>query len=130
MARRAQQLATVADAGREPAGTQHYLRLRLAGPGWFGIARDCAREVLTTTGMAQVPGVPAHIAGIVSVRGNMITVLDLSAWFGIGRGTRERAEAIVIVEGNGMSVGLLVEELDGEFACAPGGLAPRWTARR
>jgi purine-binding chemotaxis protein CheW len=117
LARRARQLAASGDTAAPMTSPRHYLRARLAGGGWFGIPRDCAREVITPNGMAAVPGVPAHIAGVVSVRGDMITVLDLPAWFRIGRTARERAEAVLIVETQGMTAGVLIEELSGEFAC-------------
>ncbi len=126
LARRAQHLAQRSETAAPGAEIQHYLRARFSERGWFGIPRACAREVISPSGMALVPGVPAHIAGVVSVRGDMITVLDLPAWFGIGRVARERAEAVLVIEGNGMTAGLLVEELRGEFACDPArlGAAP------
>ncbi len=128
LARRARQLAAPTATATATA-TARYLRVRLGGQSWFGIPQMATHAVVAAGKIAEVPGVPAHIVGVISLRGEMVTVLDLPLWFGIGQLPREpaaqtpEAEAILLVEGGGMTVGMLVQELGGEFACASASLA-------
>jgi purine-binding chemotaxis protein CheW len=122
--RRARKLAALTeDDGGRQAG-KHFLKIRLGGHGWFALPRECAREVVSAKGMASVPGTPGHIAGVISLRGDIIAVLDLPAWFGLGRTARARTDTVVVVECAGTTAGILTEASGEEFVCDPGALAP------
>lgn len=76
-------------------------------------ARDEVREVLPFQNMTKLPGAKAWLLGLANVRGQLLPVTDLNAFFGgpptdIGRGTR-----IVMVNHADTPAGLLVDEVRG-----------------
>jgi len=61
-----------------------------------GILR--VREIIEYTEVTRVPGVPAHIRGVINLRGSVVPVVDLSAKFGAEHSVTKRTSCIVIVE--------------------------------
>jgi len=63
---------------------------------------------------SPVPGVPPFIKGVMNVRGQIFTVVDLRVFFSVASGqASERGESILIVEDCGYRVGLLVDDVIG-----------------
>jgi purine-binding chemotaxis protein CheW len=85
---------------------------------WFGIAVERVQEAMPAPSVTPVPLAPCGVAGLVNVRGQIVTVIDL--WRRLG--FRERPDpalpAMVIVRSEDTVVGLLVDEL-GEVMEAP-----------
>ncbi len=59
--------------------------------------------------MTRLPGAPSWIAGLVNVRGAVLTVLDLSARLG----SAAAAGPVVIVDVDGRRLGIRVDAVDG-----------------
>lgn len=75
----------------------------------FGIPVEQVREVVRPLGLKSVPGAPAIQAGMVNVRGAIVTVLDLRALR-----TGERAVtpgSIVLLQHGARSIGLTVDSV-------------------
>lgn len=75
----------------------------------FGIPVEQVREVVRPLGLNSVPGAPAIQAGMVNVRGAIVTVLDLRALR-----TGERAVtpgSIVLLQHGARSIGLTVDSV-------------------
>lgn len=49
----------------------------------YGINVMQVQEVLRMTEIAPVPGAPHYVLGIINLRGNVVTVLDTRARFGL-----------------------------------------------
>ncbi len=49
----------------------------------YGINVMQVREVLRYTEIAPVPGAPDYVIGIINLRGNVVTVIDTRARFGL-----------------------------------------------
>jgi purine-binding chemotaxis protein CheW len=45
----------------------------------YGCDIDCVREIIPWRRATRLPGAPAHVQGLVNLRGSIITVLDLAA---------------------------------------------------
>lgn len=78
-------------------------------------AVECAfvREVQTLRELTPVPGTPPWVAGVVNVRGEILSVTDLRRLFSIaGRGLPERTK-IVVLEGAGRAFGVVADEVVG-----------------
>lgn len=76
-------------------------------------ARQEVREVLTWPGVTALPGAKPWLLGLANVRGQLLPVTDLGAFFGgeatpIGRSTR-----ILMVNHADIPAGLLVDEVRG-----------------
>jgi chemotaxis signal transduction protein len=101
-----------------------------AGPIRCGAEIERLREVLPPLPITPLPGAPPAVAGLVNVRGGLVTVVDVRAL--LGHPTDEPGQAIVITSVRGRSVGLLVDEI-GDLASVPdSALVPTedgWEAR-
>ena len=61
------------------------------------------------TGATPVPGAPAHVAGLVQVRGRVIPVVDARVRFGLPPGERTLDTRVVVGQLGSRIVGLLVD---------------------
>ena len=76
----------------------------------FGINIFKVREVLRTPPITRAPEMPAHVEGIVSLRGTLVPVVDLAKYAGIS--TAAAATIMIVTEFNGRSQAFLVEAVD------------------
>jgi twitching motility protein PilI len=96
-----------------------------AAPEWVGIgfrlgaerflvAREEIREIIACPPqLARVPGARAWMAGLTSVRGQLLTVVDLQQFLG-GAATRlGRDSRILVINQRELGAGLLVDEVLG-----------------
>jgi len=72
------------------------------------------REILRTSQMERAPGAPHFVAGLINLRGEIVTVIDAARLLGIEIGEQgEDAEAsIVVLEGNSQTIGIQVGKLE------------------
>jgi purine-binding chemotaxis protein CheW len=88
-----------------------------SGGAAFGIPVEQVREVVRPVGLRAVPGAPVIQAGIVNVRGAIVTVLDLQALR-----TGERAVtpgSIVLIQHGARPIGLAVDSVQDVRVAAP-----------
>lgn len=76
----------------------------------YAIPIDTVREILPFRRPTRLPGAPAHVAGLLNVRGTIVTVLDLGARLG-GRAAARPGGAVVLVEHGTKVVGVAVDEV-------------------
>ena len=82
-----------------------------AGGMLIGIDLDRVQEINRLVEPTAVPLLPDHVRGLVNLRGNLVTVLDLD---GIVRGNRTvvgKGSRTVVLEAAGETCGLLVDEV-------------------
>ena len=72
------------------------LLFRLQGPQFFGINVFKVREVLPCPALNVIPGAHGHVRGVAHVRGEPITVIDLSAATG-GKPVEDLKTAFILV---------------------------------
>jgi purine-binding chemotaxis protein CheW len=71
-------------------------------------------SVQPATGLTPVPCTPAHVAGILNVRGDIVTVLNLGTAIGlVGPSQHDEHAVVLLVEYPQVRVGLLVDEVLG-----------------
>jgi CheY-like chemotaxis protein/chemotaxis signal transduction protein len=69
------------------------------------------KKIRWAEGITQVPGLPPHIPGIINLRGEIISVVDLKALLGISSETPSKA-TIMVTSMKGVDVGFLVDSVD------------------
>jgi len=69
-------------------------------------------SVVEVDQIAAVPRVPAHVAGLFALRSRVLTVIDTRSSLDLGVIDRDAAMTAVIVECDGHSYALLVDEVD------------------
>jgi len=95
-----------------------YLAFAL-GSEHYGIEILKVREIIGHLNITRVPGLPAHVSGVINLRGQVISVLDLRSRLGLEPAPRTEQTCIVVVEtrrrnGNGNKVikmGLIVDRV-------------------
>lgn len=75
----------------------------------YGINVMQVQEVLRLSEIAPVPGAPAYVLGIINLRGNVVTVIDTRARFGLAPQEATENSRIIIVEVSGHVIGMLVD---------------------
>ena len=81
------------------------------------------KEVLGIPEITPIPQVPAHFLGIMNLRGQVISVVDLRIKFGL-KSTRQPETCIIIFEYPAFSVGVVVDEVKSVLSLQPGELCP------
>jgi len=77
----------------------------------YGINVMQVQEVLRHTEIAPVPGAPDYVLGIINLRGNVVTVIDTRARFGLPPTEITDNTRIVIIEADEHVVGILVDSV-------------------
>ena len=75
----------------------------------YGVDLLTIREIIPVRGATRLPQSPAFVAGLMNVRGTIVTVIDLSRRLG-GPGTAADG-SVVLVEHRGKLVGVAVDEV-------------------
>jgi len=100
-------------ARREPGERElirEFLAVMLAGQ-TYGVELTRIREILSPPPLTTVPRAPQHVMGICSVRGQLITVIDLRSRLRLAQSPLSRKTRILLTENAGEVVGLYVDEV-------------------
>lgn len=92
-----------------PSGGDRLLVVEMAG-GLYGIESTTVREIVTVLDAARLPGAPAHVRGVVNLRGQLLTVIDLGHRL-TGNPTPVGEGSIVVITASDRVLGLLVEDV-------------------
>lgn len=76
----------------------------------FGINVFKVREVMRTPQITRAPDMPPSVEGMVSLRGELVPVVDLQRYVGIE--SDAKTEIMIVTEYNGHTQGFLVEGVD------------------
>lgn len=85
------------------------------------------RHVLGVSPLRQLtplPGVPAFVLGIVSLRGHVVPVLDIRRFFELPQPGLNDLHDIVLVAGGGLEFGLMTDAVVGVYTLAVDALQP------
>ncbi|HWI85614.1 MAG TPA: chemotaxis protein CheW [Sphingomonas sp.] len=88
-------------------------------------------SVVEVDQIASIPRVPKHVAGLFALRSRVLTVIDTRAALELGAVSREGTMTAIIVESDGHSYALLVDEVEdvieaGTPEPCPAMLRPSW----
>ncbi len=96
------------------AETHQYLTFIL-GEEEFAIETTKAREVVDYTNITRIPRMPEHLLGVINLRGNVVSVIDLRSKLGISVMEETADTCIVIVEvnrdGDMLQMGVLADSV-------------------
>ncbi len=109
--RRAVELADAPDRDRE-AGELLTLVVLRWGADRYAVPITSVREILRVGRLTAVSTAPTFVLGVINLRGVIMTVLDLRVFFGLETGPVGDEARIIIAEGAGMVVGILVEQIE------------------
>jgi purine-binding chemotaxis protein CheW len=101
---------------------EEYLTFKV-GDEEFAVPIDHAREVMRAPGITEVPRAPAHVLGVVTVRGEVVAVIDVKSRLGLGKGPGAGARIMIVDAGDG-PLGLLVDEVASVVRLPRGAIEP------
>ncbi len=90
----------------------------------LGIPIRDVEEICRFCNVTPVPGAPETVCGVMSLRGEVVTVLDLRVVLGLGKTERTRQTRNVIVHAGGERIGLLVDRVADVVSAATADLLP------
>ena len=108
------------DAGRRG----EYLAFVLAGE-TYGVPIGDVAEILRILPLTEVPRAPSTVLGVVSVRGKLVTVVDLRRRFRLPEAPQDRKTRILLADvGKGEQIGVLVDEVQQVWRLASDEIEP------
>ena len=83
----------------------------------YGIEVLKVREIIRITNITMVPQMPAHVRGVINLRGKIIPVMDLRLRFGLSQADSTDQTCIIVVqvkmyEGKTSQMGLVVDAVE------------------
>ena len=78
---------------------------------WYGVEITKVQEVMKVEKITYLPSSPEYIAGIINLRGNILSVTDLKRIFGLPHEELTEKTRIVAIEPGIVETGLLVDEI-------------------
>ena len=95
-----------------------YLSFRLSSE-WYAIRVHQLVEVLPFQQITRVPSIPDHSLGLMNLRGEVLSVVDLKRFFGLNQDVPAEDQTIVVVELGQVRTGLLVDAIRDLVGLAP-----------
>ncbi len=78
----------------------------------YGCDIDAVREIIPWRRATRLPGAPPYVQGLINLRGNIVTVLDLGARLDAARpAMRDGGGSIILAEHGTRVVGVAVDEV-------------------
>jgi len=108
---RALELAEAPDRDLEAGELLSLVILRL-GADRYAVPITSVREIMRVGRLTPVSTAPAFVLGVVNLRGVIMTVLDLRVFLGLESAPPGVDARIIIAEGGGLVVGILVEQVE------------------
>lgn len=113
---------TPAAEPRRPDGEAHLGVV--VGHELYGLPLRRLQEVAPLTAIRRVPGSGPHVAGMVSIRGEIICALDARAILGLPAGTTAGPRFVVALRDFEYPIGLVVDRVADIFHVDPAAIIP------
>lgn len=94
---------------------------------WYGIEITKVKEVIKAEDITYLPSSPEYVAGIVNLRGNILSVTDLKKIFGLPQEELTGKSRLVVIESGVLETGLLVDEVAEAVEIPISGIDPALT---
>ena len=88
------------------------------GTGRFAVSLASVAEVGRVPSVTRVPGTPGWVAGVANWRGRILPILDLRSLLGAVEAPLGGSSRLLVLSADGVSVGLLVEAVEGTAVVA------------
>jgi len=107
-----------AGAGRGSLLTRKVLVFTL-NDGDYAVDIAQAKEVLDSPFITKIPYVPDFVKGAINLRGEIISVLDLRPFCGLGPSKRTDPPKVLVTDVTGSVIGVLADQVKGTLEICP-----------
>jgi purine-binding chemotaxis protein CheW len=90
----------------------------------YGIASAFIREVYLLKDFTPLPGTPPFVLGIINVRGQIFSVIDLKKFFNLPESGLGELNQVIILRDNRMEFGILADDILGTYAIPLAAIQP------
>jgi purine-binding chemotaxis protein CheW len=120
---RARQLAGAEVRKQDRELTLEVVEFRLADETY---ALECIyiSEVYPLRFLTPIPGTPAFVLGIINIRGQIVSVIDLEKFFELPPKGLSDLTRVIVLKNDEMEFGILAQEVMGTISIPPGELQP------
>ena len=77
----------------------------------YGVSIESVREINRLTKIAKVPEAPHYVAGVINLRGKIISVIDLRKRLNMPEVEATKETCIIVMETKGGQVGVIVDSV-------------------
>jgi purine-binding chemotaxis protein CheW len=112
--------------------TEGFVTVTTAGQ-LFGLKLERVRDVFVPQALSSVPLAPQEVAGLLNLRGRIVTALDLRRRLGLPPQEEGKPTIAVGIEDRGELYGLIADKVGdvlwlqaSQYEAAPANLDPRW----
>lgn len=88
--------------------TEQLVVFRLANE-FYGVNISAVNTIIRMQEITDIPQTPDFVEGVINLRGSIIPVIDLRKRFGLAVEETTKASRIVVVEGAGQMIGMVVD---------------------
>ena len=99
------------EALKEVRGEEHQLVVFYLGDEAFGVDIEQVREIIKMTDITQMPNAPEFVEGIINLRGQITTIMDLRKRLGIKVSEADVHTRIIVHEASGSTLGMIVDSV-------------------
>jgi purine-binding chemotaxis protein CheW len=92
----------------------------LAGDEAYGFSLSAVREILVPPPLTEVPRAPDHVLGVIAVRGQIITVIDLPKMLDLEVEQNDPYGRILLVDNGEELIGVAVDRVIQVYRMEPG----------
>lgn len=85
----------------------------LLGGEVYGLELDHILEVYPLRGLTPIPGVTSFVQGIINVRGQIVSVIDLKIFFEMNSEELTDSTSVIILQSKNMEFGILADAIIG-----------------
>lgn len=111
------------DRGAIGENTQQFITFTL-GAEEYGIDIMVVREIKGWTETTMIPNAPAHVRGVINLRGVIVPIFDLRARFNMGLTLTTAMHVVIIVATGARTIGLLVDTVSDIISVDPKAIRP------
>ena len=94
----------------EATGVREFLAF-LLGPEQYALPLSCVREIMRVPPITEVPRAPHEVLGILSVRGQVTTLIDLRRKLEVAQGSISSRTRVLLVDQGDEILGLLCDRV-------------------
>ena len=91
--------------------SDRYLQFRISEE-LYAIPLSEVREVISVPEMTPIPKAPGYFSGIMNLRGQIVSIIDLRKKLGVEQCDENKEQAVVILDFSNCQIGMIVDAIN------------------